>query len=329
MTDSFLSCDWGTSAFRLRLVDRSPLTVVKEVAGNQGIRSVFDSLPDRSQESREVAFGAVLGRAIDELLQTTPEAKALPVVLSGMASSTIGWRELPYATVPFELNGSTLQSAAIELTTPLKRRHCLHLISGLATQRDIIRGEESELVGLATLELMQTRLDDCLVVLPGTHSKHITVENSKVTGFQTYMTGELFDVLANHSVLASTVSLEPDTEARSSGSHGFLQGVGAARDRGFMPSLFQARTRSVLQDEPTHANREFLSGLLIGAELASLKDAHDRPIVLAAPPQLTTAYQEAAMALELSERMVIVPEGFMKTLAIRGHAQYLHRFSNQ
>ena len=220
MTDSFLSCDWGTSAFRLRLVDRSPLTVVKEVAGNQGIRSVFDSLPDRSQESREVAFGAVLGRAIDELLQTTPEANALPVVLSGMASSTIGWRELPYATVPFELNGSTLQSAAIELTTPLKRRHCLHLISGLATQRDIIRGEESELVGLATLELMQTRLDDCLVVLPGTHSKHITVENSKVTGFQTYMTGELFDVLANHSVLASTVSLEPDTEARSSGSQG-------------------------------------------------------------------------------------------------------------
>jgi 2-dehydro-3-deoxygalactonokinase len=273
---NFVSCDWGTTNFRLRLIG-GPASA--EVRTDDGAAKLAALGGDRA-----AAFRETLARGLAQL--GAPDN--LPVVISGMASSTIGWRELPYARLPFALDGRDAVCETLEGR--------IHLISGIRSKTDMARGEETQALGLAAA-LGSALPDRATLVLPGTHSKHLTVDSGAITGVRTFMTGELFDLLVRHSVLRHS------TEAAAAfDPTAFAEGVAESRRQPLAAALFRVRTRQVLDGHPAPANTAFLSGLLIGAELGALAES-ERPVIVAAGEALRIAYAAAAEGLGLASRL--------------------------
>lgn len=259
MGHSFYSCDWGTSNFRLRLVDASSLEIAAEIRTDVGIDRLEGDDPGR--------FGAYLVERISELpCADGPPAPELPVWVSGMASSSIGWRELDYACLPFSLDGS---GAVVGDLGPLDEHlpHPVRLVSGLRSADDMLRGEETEALGL--LDLLGKREEEILLILPGTHSKHLGARGGKITSLRTFMTGELYSILSRHSILRHTVE-EPET--LDGLEDAFLDGVRSGTRSGLAEGLFAARTRQVLGKKTSPENGAYLSGLLLSAELEPVRD---------------------------------------------------------
>ena len=291
----FVACDWGTSNFRLRLVEGKVLRELKTDEGSAKLAAVGGN--------RAAAFQAVLAAGLEKLRAPA----RIPVVISGMASSTIGWKELPYAKVPFAFDG---RNAVYERITP----H-VYLISGLRTDKEILRGEETEAIGLVA-KIGRQMPFEATFVLPGTHSKHLDVNPGGIASFRTYMTGELFEVLSKHSVLRhSTDPVAPLDKAA------FLEGVEESTKRPITGALFRVRTRQVLGRKSPRSNASFLSGLLIGAELGTLRGS-DVAIILAAGKALRVSYTAAAEALGLGPRLLAVDS---EGLSVLGQSVLLKR----
>ncbi len=291
----FVGCDWGTSNFRLRLVDG---TVKRELKTDEGTARLAAAGGDRP-----AAFKAVLDAGLVRL----KVPKSTPVIISGMASSTIGWKELPYAKIPFAFDG---RNAVWEKIEP----H-VYLVSGLRSDTEILRGEETEAIGLVT-SLGRDMPFEAVFVLPGTHSKHLDVNPGGIATFRTYMTGELFDLLSKQSVLRhSTDPAAPFDRAA------FLEGVEESTKRPVTGALFRVRTRQVLDKKSAKANTSFLSGLLIGTELGTLRGS-DVAIILAAGKALRASYTAAAAALGLGPRLRAVDS---EGLSILGQSVLLKR----
>lgn len=293
---NFISCDWGTTSLRLRWINRQSASVLSEINHpHQGVRNTATTLPpDTNPTARAQHFAQTLAKAIQSWPEVSSHlASRPPIAISGMASSSIGWIELPYAPTPFPTNGSSAITHQLPLTI---QNHTLPtlLISGLASPTDMMRGEETQLIGLLSSPSRQSLNHDSLILLPGTHSKHARIQNHHVTRITTFMTGELFDVLHHHSTLQFTT-----TKANNpTNNPAFLEGLHAAQQPGLMPALFQTRTRSVLHQLPHTSNTSFLSGLLIGTELLTLQSLPAAtPILIAAPHNLAQPYSIAAQTL--------------------------------
>ena len=330
----FLSCDWGTSRMRLRLVATASGRVEAEVASDdgvariqeaalQGVSSSGEAVESQLEEARARRFEATLARRIAELeSQSTVCLENLPVVVSGMASSSIGWRELPYGTLPMTLDGRSLPTTRIALTG--SGRHEVLLVSGLRAEADVLRGEEVEALGLLGPGPYRELAEDGLLILTGTHSKHIRVVDRQITTFETFMTGELYDVMARSSVLRSSV--DPDAlegawwESSPTLSKVFCGAVAESRGRALSSLLFSVRARQVLERRPPAWCAARLSGLLVGAELAgaasSVPDA--TPILIGASRSLETPYRLASTALGLERRTTFATEERMRAAVVFG-----------
>lgn len=321
----FFSCDWGTTSMRLRCAETATGRVLSTLEDARcGIRDVAASLPkNASATERAQHFADLLARQISRLPRSAPALHAAsPVVLSGMASSSIGWMELPYATVPFPVDGSTARCAWLKVTVSGQTLPVL-LVSGLATKTEMLRGEETHLVGLLAQGPFADWAGDSVVLLPGTHSKHVRLRDGNIVDLRTFMTGELFDVLSHHSVLQFTTQ----ADASPLNENAFLEGLQSAENPGLMPSLFQVRTRGVLRGLPAAANRDYLSGLLVGAELRALTDPTQAPrILLAAAAGLATLYQQAAHHLNLLPRLQVVSPHELQQAVVKGQARLLETF---
>jgi 2-dehydro-3-deoxygalactonokinase len=303
MDGTFLSCDWGTSAFRLRRVEDG--RVREQVRTDQGTAKLAAQGGDRPAAFREVlhsAFDRVGGRG------------SLPVVISGMASSSIGWRELPYARLPFALDGRDAVWAEIEPG--------VFLVSGLRSETDVLRGEETEAVGLAALGRVPA--PRAALVLPGTHSKHLLAADGRVAGLNTFMTGEVFEVMGRHSVLRHSVDPEAPLEREA-----FLAGAREGAGQPLSAALFRVRTSHVLQGTPPGANASFLSGLLVGAEAEALRALEGVPVVLAASGRLAEAYAWAFEAAGLAGRLSRVPAEDVERLSVLGQGAILRRIQER
>ena len=281
---NFFSCDWGTTSFRLRFVSKG--LVSGEYRDETGCKIIFEQ---NSPANRPAAFGAQLRSAIAKLTQARGPS---PLVISGMASSTIGWLELPYVRLPLSLDGSNLRLERVEWSAPPSISSTL-LVSGAASESDMMRGEETEAIGL--MQLVSSKPPNLLLILPGTHSKHLTIQHETVTAIQTYMTGELYEVLVRHSVLRASVGLSAELSLPA-----FSEGVECVRTNGLPASLFQTRTRQVLQGRSPENNAAFLSGLVIGAELLAIAQTEGAPpIFLAGSGAVRPLYAQAAKVLKL------------------------------
>ena len=279
----FLSCDWGTSHFRLRWGGGGG--VVREFQDENGCKRLLKASRQNPELSRAHFYEDQLGSALKGWEEFRLEASELPLVISGMASSTIGWVELPYAKAPVRLDGIGFKVQKVTWAGPAWIGETF-LVSGVATSTNMMRGEETEMAGLLAETMDEAK--SALLVLPGTHSKHLQIENGELQEITTYMTGELFEVLTRHSVLAASVSGSGGFK-----ENGFADGVRRACEGGVAANLFLTRTRQVLEGMAPEENASFLSGLLIGAELNEAVSKNPGALLIGGSRKLRDIYSRA------------------------------------
>ena len=283
----FYSCDWGTSAFRLRLVDAASAKILSEIKTSYGIAAAFESWKQRG-EDQNARPGFYQDYLLDQLKKIAGSFEGLvdkaPIVLSGMASSSIGMLELPYKTLPFRCDGSDLVTHNIPAKGDMP---AVIIISGVRSEADIIRGEETILVGCD----IEAGDKEQLFILPGTHSKHICVQDGCVTGITTYMTGEVFDLLSNKSILSASVKKYVGEADNNDGF--FAEGVHKGASGNLMNDIFRVRTNQLFQKASLEENYQYLSGLLIGHELKELSQRKEIPVTLVCGDALKQAYMTA------------------------------------
>jgi 2-dehydro-3-deoxygalactonokinase len=239
---TLIALDWGTSNLRARRLGTGG-QVLDERSAPVGVMAV----PERRFED---ALRAVCNDWIG----------SAPLVASGMIGSRQGWVEAPYLPCP-----ASLKAAAAQLTAvPLQGGAVLHIVPGLVCtgpdgQADVMRGEETQLWGAGLA-------DGSCCVLPGTHSKWAWVGAvGTIERFQTWMTGELYAVLVQHSILGRL--MQPGTAAPAAFADGAR--LGLAEHAHLSHLVFAARTAGLMGTRRADELPDFLSGLLIGAEIAS------------------------------------------------------------
>lgn len=230
----FISCDWGTSNFRIHAVNRATLEVISSVKSDEGVKARFRKFKAQREVPRTEFYLSYLMEEIQKL--DIPHPKNTVIVGSGMLTSSIGMKELPYADLPFSFSGQELLKEGFEL--PDGNR--LVLISGAKAPNDVMRGEEVQAIGIAE-QLPYTGKG--VLILPGTHSKHIYFNNGRFERFTTFMTGELYEIISKHSILAPSLQ---GSEWNDTYRKPFVDGVKKGLGEGIMPSLFPIRAKSLL-----------------------------------------------------------------------------------
>lgn len=322
MQNLVFSCDWGTSAFRLKLVDHHSKNILGELNSDQGTAFLFNEWKLHKSTSQKEFYLEKLKTSIARLsAKTGQNSDHVPVVISGMASSSIGLKELTYATLPFSLDG---KNAIVEkITEPSQLRNEIWLISGVRSEHDVMRGEETQIIGISTLlHFSQDEVSVC--ILPGTHSKHIILTKSGIVDFKTFMTGELFDLLRKHSVISQSVSIpERDIEYNSDTLTAFKNGIRKSSESNLLHILFSVRTNQLLNDISKEHNYYFLSGLLIGTELRTLNTYKKIKITLCSGSNVNHLYQIALQELNLYKNTFDIPSETMENAAMLGQIKIL------
>ena len=186
----------------MKLVDRASKEIVASLENDQGVKKTFFNWQANKSADRDSFYIKVLKDALHKMSQSSNvDMQGIPILLSGMASSSIGIRELPYAQLPASLNGENL---IIEnISSNLELQNEVFLISGLEKPGDVMRGEETQAIGWKYSSFDAS--SNCVLIVPGTHSKHITICDDRIVDFKTFMTGEIFELLTSHSILSDSV----------------------------------------------------------------------------------------------------------------------------
>ncbi|QRQ99534.1 2-dehydro-3-deoxygalactonokinase [Dyadobacter sandarakinus] len=318
MSKYLLSCDWGTTSFRLRLVDVRSRACVGEVMSGKGVSSTFNEWQaGGGGVSREDFFRGMLLRSISELGGRSGfDLTNIPVVVSGMASSSIGMLELPYAEVPFALDSSGM--LVRYLGTSAAFPYEILLVSGVRSSDDVMRGEETQLIGLYELAGVDEDVKTTFV-FPGTHSKHLYVQEGKMAGFKTFMTGELFNLMVSGSILKDSVILSKPDEYTPELWDAFRLGVVESGKSPILHALFTVRTRQLFGLLSKKQNAMYLSGLLIGAELRELTGEAHNQVVLCGGENLSAPYRQAIRTLGLAGRTRVIAPELSDQAAVYGH----------
>jgi 2-dehydro-3-deoxygalactonokinase len=234
--DGFIAVDWGTTNRRAYRIDSSGKEV-DEFEDHKGVLSVGDG-----------GFPA----AIAEVRQRLGD---LPLLLAGMIGSNRGWKEAPYVPCP-----AGLDELAKALVWAGEREAIVPGVSYVGNGRaDVMRGEEVQLLGAVAAGLVDPM---ALVCHPGTHNKWATLRHGQIREFRTVMTGELFSLLKDHSILSDL--LQGTVEANDA----FKQAVHAVLDDGALAAdLFGVRARVLLGEAKKEDAAAYASGLLIGADV--------------------------------------------------------------
>lgn len=246
----FIGGDWGTSNLRLYLCEyreTGPALILETLTG-PGVSQV-------QGDFEETFFKLADGWIADK--------GPLPIILSGMVGSTIGWKEAAYLQCPADVNQIAEGRLAFEA-----RGLEISIIAGLRTInplgcQDVMRGEELQLLGWMHANATDDKTPR-LFALPGTHNKWVLLHNGRVENFLTALTGELFALLRNHSVLIS------DRNAEGFSEQAFFQGVEAVErlgDAHLLHALFATRSRQVVGEFSAIEGTSFLSGLLVGSDV--------------------------------------------------------------
>jgi 2-dehydro-3-deoxygalactonokinase len=238
---------------------------------------------------------------------------ALPAVLSGMVGSTIGWREVPYLKCPAKPAAIARSALRFESTG-----RAIAILPGLSCRGktgavDVLRGEETQILGALHLHPQLTK-GRHLLCLPGTHTKWVAVSDGAVSQFQTALTGELFELLRLHSVLARD-SAEVDGQ-----SPAFALGLDFARNKAdLLHLLFSARSRVVSGEMAKADAASYLSGLVLGKDVASALALFERdgPVQLICTPLLAALYGKALAAYDVKTATI---DGDRASLAGLVHA---------
>lgn len=326
MENLFIGCDWGTTSFRLALVRHdfsvetgTDVFLPLQAPAGEGVAGVFSAWQSSGTSDRAGFFLNHLEQYLEQTIWSVDVDHDLPVVISGMASSTIGMHELPYADVSFPFDGSGVVGE--ELYT--KSGRTVWLMSGVRTKEDVARGEETQVLGVAS-RIGTAAVAGKVLVLPGTHSKHMRVDETGITDLRTVMTGELFSLLATQSVLRHSVRL-PAPDAPSV-RKSFLEALELGFDGELMQNLFRVRVDH-LSGRGTDSDRTaWLLGLLLGAELSVFQATTDQVLLCSGERQL--GWYEAAMQHLLPGRYAVLDGELSGKAAFYGQAVWFRRNSS-
>ena len=280
-----IALDWGTSSLRAYLLEDGK--VVDQRQSPFGIQH----LPEPGGvKGYEAAFESICG----DWRKQYPD---VPVVTGGMVGSAQGWSEAPYVRCPADLGD--LAKNAGKATLP--DGGTLHIVPGVLLDDpdcapDVIRGEEIQIAG--ALIDHQDWWQASRILLPGTHSKWVTMNAGKLESFSTYMTGEVFAVLCDHSILGRLMPQEK--ASKEDADKAFDLGLSVAKTGGagdLTHQIFATRTMGLTERLPKEALSHYLSGLLIGNELAAAtrdlqKDA-SLPLIMIGDGKLCDLYKRA------------------------------------
>ena len=325
--EQVISCDWGTSSFRLRLIDIASEKCLAEIISDKGNAVLFNQWKSQTTTSRLHFYLAYLKEAVDSLAASSGFVLDRHCLLiSGMASSSIGMKELPYADLPFALDGRSAYSEWIN-AEPVLANPVL-LISGVQLPGDVMRGEEIQLAGIAAM-LNLPGENEILYLLPGTHSKHITVVNNQVVHFSTFMTGEIFDLLTRYSILSHAV-INPGNAAITEGdTASFRSGVMKAFESELLNSLFSVRINQLKKYLSEQQNYFYLSGLLIGTEINYIRKKKKQKLVLCSSGSLQRLYQAALQSAGLSDQTLVITSQILDNSAAAGQLKIFKNMASK
>lgn len=267
MNRYWIAIDWGTTNFRAYLMAHRRL--IDKVSSGDGLLSILH----KDFENTLLKNIQPWEKIIDN---------NTPIYMAGMVGSQQGWKEVPYVdySVPLpELSQYLFQFH-------LNKGNPAFIIPGILGMNrfalpDVMRGEETQLLGVRTLIQEHT----LTAVLPGTHSKHIELNGDFIRCFSTVMTGELFSLLNTYSILTKHIPEEEQDE------QGFLSGVENGYAIPLNNVLFSARTLLLTRKIPKESVRSYLSGLLIGNEI-SLLNKESTPYIIGSQ-HISEKYQKA------------------------------------
>jgi len=264
--------DWGTSTVRVWALDRNA-RLLDERRSDLGMAAM----------PRDA-----YGRELDHLLSVMGVPHDIPVLICGMAGAAQGWQEAPYLDIPVDF--TSLADSAIRVAG---QDRDIRILPGIAQRDvhnpDVLRGEETILHGLVC-----AGMQDGSVCLPGTHSKWVRVKDGRLVGFRTMMTGEMFALLGERSILHHTVTSDGWSD------DDFITAVREAHTtpaRAFA-SLFGLRAGPLLHADKAPHGASRLSGLMIGAEISSCLADHQH-LYLAATGALAARYATALRCLDI------------------------------
>jgi len=268
-----IGVDWGGSNLRAFLLDAGGFILERRAA------------PIAATGISAGRHGQVLDGVIGDW-----RACGLPVLACGMAGARNGWHEAPYVQEPGD--AAALAAALVEPVVGI------WIVPGMRCVRDdgmdVMRGEETQVIGALVLD--PSRIDGCMIC-PGTHSKWIDVRDGAITRFRTCVTGELFAIISaawRQVMDGGDAQPEADTGA-------FRRGVRIGASTPLASALFTLRAGYATRTLPQADMHEYLSGLLIGSEIAACRAAVDGlgPPVLIGAPELATRYVDAFATLGL------------------------------
>ena len=285
ITADWIAADWGTS--HLRVWAMQGATVLSRASSDDGMAKL-----DRD------GFETALLRLVSGWLGTDP----ILVLACGMVGARQGWTEAPYQTVP----AKPLAATPVPATAQDKRLR-MYILPGMQqdTPADVMRGEETQAAGFLALNPNW----DGILCLPGTHTKWVHVSAGEIVSFQTFMTGELFALLSDHSVLRHSVG------GAGWNDEAFANAIDEtlSRPEKLAASLFSLRANDLLHRQPAEVGRARLSGLLIGAELAAARPYWlGQQVALIGDTRITAPY---AKALDTQSVPVTIADGTRMTLA--------------
>ncbi|MGO4566625.1 2-dehydro-3-deoxygalactonokinase [Rhizobium sp. 2YAF20] len=301
---AYAAVDWGTSSFRLWLIDEDG-TVLSERRSSEGMTTAAST-----------GFAEVLESHLSALF--APDG--IPVIVCGMAGARQGWVEAGYLDTP------TLLSAILTgaVSVPGQKRD-VRILPGLAQRSkqapDVMRGEETQLLGAIAADAHGEQI----VCMPGTHSKWVRVVDGVVTGFSTFMTGELFDVITRHSILSHAVT---GAEAMPADADALEAAVKAAFDQPALATslIFGARAGQLLHGLTAVGAQARISGTLIGAEIAGaiLNVGKGTAITLVASGRLQALYESAFHILSLPYQTIDADAAVRRGLSAAAKAIWLN-----
>jgi 2-dehydro-3-deoxygalactonokinase len=268
-SNGYIAVDWGTTNRRAYLIEPDG-RCAREMEDSKGVLTVPKG-----------GFPEAVGEIRQQLGNHA-------ILLAGMVGSNRGWAEAPYVHCPAGLPDLAAGIVWVEERAGI--------IPGMAYvgdgRADVMRGEEVQLLGAVAAGLIPS---DCTVCHPGTHNKWAKVVDGRVTQFRTVMTGELFSLLKQHSILSDLLS--PDAQLDESFEAGVRHGL--SKDD-LQSELFAIRARVLLGQAEASKAASYASGLLIGGDVRiGLRDVGDAPVVVMARPELTKLY---AAALRMAGR---------------------------
>lgn len=279
---AFFAADWGTSSLRVWAMAADG-EVVAERRSDEGMSALTPDAFPRVLDGHVAALGG----------------QGLPVVICGMAGARQGWQEAPYRDIP-----ASPADIVRDAVTPRGTAHDVRILPGLArrdqSRPDVMRGEETQVLGL----LLERPEGTGRAVMPGTHSKWVTLESGRVTEFSTVMTGELFQLLSRHSVLRHGIGdAEPSGDPKSAA---FLAGLdeGMSEPARAVERLFSLRPRTLLFNVPGEEIVDRLSGLLIGAEVGAALEPGGETVFLIASGRMMGLYEVALRSRGVQLEMV-------------------------